>query len=327
MTTYIHLLRLRILESEIQHKIYRVDRNKSTASIHRTTDAFLERLSAWKSVIPTQSTQHKEGESTPGDGNDYRSYDSYVSLQSSAFRKPANKNEVLTKTRQMASYYKTMRLLLQPRLYDKPVDPKYLGLCAEACRGLCETYKVLHSKVPISFSSFSLQSVFLAGLTLIYCMWHDTFTSSAFKNFGALSDCSVVLYVMAERWPVGKKYRDLFEAVKKCVLEGLADGNRSGAEAGGRQSTLAIDDGMKSSLGNLQMDTAMDHVSGDLEQMISDMAGQPIAMWQDLEDEGMFDGTGTGDVGGSGKLFGQNTSWDAAIGDGWYSGEFSTALT
>jgi hypothetical protein len=79
----------------------------------------------------------------------------------------SSEDDLLTTTYQMASYYKTLRLLLQPRLYDKPINPKYLGLCAEACRGLCETYKVLHSKVPISFSSFSLQSVFLAGMIFL----------------------------------------------------------------------------------------------------------------------------------------------------------------
>jgi hypothetical protein len=63
----------------------------------------------------------------------------------------------------MASYYKTLRILLQPRLYETNVQERYLGLCAEACRGVCETYKRLHTKLPISFTSLSLQSVFLAG--------------------------------------------------------------------------------------------------------------------------------------------------------------------
>ncbi|ETN38231.1 uncharacterized protein HMPREF1541_06262 [Cyphellophora europaea CBS 101466] len=279
MTTFIHLVRLKIIESEIQHKIYRVDRLKSSASTCRTTDGFLERLYAWRDAIPPESSKSSPLDSAPADDGDvYRGYDSY-----------------------MASYYKTMRLLLQPRLYDKPISPRYLGLCAEACRGLCETYKRLHSKVPISFSSFSLQSVFLAGLTLIYCMWYDTSTSSSFKNFSALSDCSVMLYVMAERWSVGKKYRDLFEDVKKGVLEGIEEGRRL------------------SSLGNLPMDATMNNVSNDLEQMISDMAGQPISLWQDVEDDAMFSGVNEAAT----KLFGQATTWDAVNDLAWYNGEYS----
>jgi hypothetical protein len=64
----------------------------------------------------------------------------------------------------MASYYKSIRVLLQPRLYEKQIDPRYLELCAEACRGVCETYKRLHYRIPLVFTSVSLQTVFLAGI-------------------------------------------------------------------------------------------------------------------------------------------------------------------
>ena len=63
----------------------------------------------------------------------------------------------------MASYHKTMRVLVQPRLYQKIVDENYFKICAEACRGMCETYKSLHYRLPIAFTSLSLQSVFLSG--------------------------------------------------------------------------------------------------------------------------------------------------------------------
>lgn len=166
MTTVIHLLRLKILESEIQHKIYRVDRLKSSASTCRTTDGFIERLYAWRDAIPPESTGSPLLDSASVDGNDYRGYDSYVGWNEISQLYSLRESTLLTYIQQMASYYKTMRLLLQPRLYGKPINPRYLGLCAEACRGLCETYKRLHSKAPISFSSFSLQSVFLAGMLL-----------------------------------------------------------------------------------------------------------------------------------------------------------------
>lgn len=141
-------------------------------------------------------------------------------------------------------------------------------------------------------------------------MWHATSTSGNFKNFSALSDCSVVLYVMAERWSVGKKYRDLFEVVKKCVLEAIEEGRH----------LSSLGDGMKSSLGNLQMDTTMNNVSNDLEQMISDMAGQPISLWQDVEDDAMFSGVNDAAT----NVFGRDTTWDAVNDTVWYNEEFST---
>lgn len=79
MTTIVHLLRLKRIESEIQHKIYRVDRSKSFKTICATTDAFLERLRAWKDAIPPQSKQYDLFNSQTVAGNDYRTYDSYVS--------------------------------------------------------------------------------------------------------------------------------------------------------------------------------------------------------------------------------------------------------
>jgi hypothetical protein len=79
MTTIIHLLRLKRLESEIQHKIYRVDRLKSSKAICATTDGFLDKLRAWKEAIPPQSKHFELLDPTTVGGNDYRTYDSYAS--------------------------------------------------------------------------------------------------------------------------------------------------------------------------------------------------------------------------------------------------------
>jgi hypothetical protein len=81
MTCYIHLLRLRIIDSEIQHDIYRVDNRNSAKTIYQTTDDFLERLSAWRDAIPPQSTHSSQPDPTNRNnfrGDEYRSYDSYV---------------------------------------------------------------------------------------------------------------------------------------------------------------------------------------------------------------------------------------------------------
>lgn len=140
MTTIIHLLRLKRLESEIQHKIYRVDKTSSSKEACTTTDVYIEKLIAWKNAIPPQSNRNDKDGGAGVPGGEYRTYDSY-----------------------MASYYKTLRILLQPRLYDTSINRRYLNLCAETCRGLCETYKRLHYKMPVAFTSLSLQSVVLAG--------------------------------------------------------------------------------------------------------------------------------------------------------------------
>lgn len=79
MSTFIHLIRLKIIESNIQHDIYRVDRPNASKSIHQATDIFLERLYAWRDAIPPQSKQWGPTDRHQFRGDEYMSYDSYVS--------------------------------------------------------------------------------------------------------------------------------------------------------------------------------------------------------------------------------------------------------
>jgi hypothetical protein len=123
----------------------------------------------------------------------------------------------------MVAYHKVVRLLLYPSLFATLLNTRYLHLCAVACGGVCQTYKGLHHSINFGPSPLSLQSVFLAGLTLIYCAWlthhHPTFPLN-----GHLTNCSIMLYVMTERWPLAKKYRDVFERTKEAVMDILSAG-------------------------------------------------------------------------------------------------------
>lgn len=225
----------------------------------------------------------------------------------------------------MASYYKSIRVLLQPRLYEKAIDPRCLELCAEACRNLCETYKRLHYRI-------SLQTVFLAGLsplslryrgtthqvsglTLVYCMWHDSSNTNGFKSIGALTDCSIILYVMTEKWPGGKKYRDLFESVKTSVLDAIAEGKHIPRTA---VTSMKVD--MQISLQKLQVDTLIESVPDDLEQMISDMTGESISFWDESDmNMGLDDGVDfSGNLDGSGMPSNVTTEWDAVDQNLWF---------
>lgn len=137
----------------------------------------------------------------------------------------------------MILYHKCVRCLLFPQLSESLLNLQYVRLCAEACAGVCEAYKRLYRTLKADYTPLSLQSVFLAGeqlgphspcirqylicsagLTLIYCLW------LAPRNFlevsEAISDCNVMLYVMAERWPAAGKYRDVFENLKSIVTQG-----------------------------------------------------------------------------------------------------------
>lgn len=75
-----------------------------------------------------------------------------------------------------------------------------------------------------------------------------------------------MLYVMTERWPLARKYRDVFERIKESVLEIIATGKEDG-----RQPIPQSVAGLNVSLEGGIFGTA----SQELEQMIGDMIGDP----------------------------------------------------
>lgn len=133
LTSFIHRTRLKQIESEIQHDVYRVDLPNDVCDV--TIDSFLDRLNAWKDTIP-YDTVH------------------YVHRQENAYEGA----ELYT-----LHYYRCVRFLLYPQLAKTPVNMHYLKMCAESCIGIITDYRRLHHAFPIGFSALSIQSVFLAG--------------------------------------------------------------------------------------------------------------------------------------------------------------------
>ena len=52
---------------------------------------------------------------------------------------------------------------------------------------------------------------------MIYCTWLAP--PSLFNESNAINDCNIMLYVMTERWPAARKYRDVFERLKNGVAD------------------------------------------------------------------------------------------------------------
>lgn len=96
------------------------------------------------------------------------------------------------------------------------------------------------------------------------------------KDISALSDCSIVLYVMAERWAESRKYRDLFEAIKNAALEAMDAGNHVP-----RAAVLPLNEEMQASLNDLSVEPSLGNVTVDLEQMICDMTGEDMGFWNE----------------------------------------------
>lgn len=68
----------------------------------------------------------------------------------------------------------------------------------------------------------ALQTVFMAGLTLVYCLWispADIFDSTTSNG---IHDCSIVLFVIADRVPAAKRYRNAFELIRQRVIDRIS---------------------------------------------------------------------------------------------------------
>ena len=68
----------------------------------------------------------------------------------------------------------------------------------------------------------ALQTVFMAGLTLVYCLWispEDIFDSTTSNG---IHDCSIVLFVIADRVPAAKRYRNAFELIRQRVIDRIS---------------------------------------------------------------------------------------------------------
>lgn len=109
-------------------------------------------------------------------------------------------------------------------------------------------------------------------------MWHAPSTN-AIKNMSALSDCSIILYIMTERWPNIKRYRDAFETIKRSVLYLIAENKHQP-----RKVIPSFIGNTWSSLQNFDVEM-IEHINcDDLEQMMSDMTGERMQFprWNDV---------------------------------------------
>ncbi|KAI0480600.1 putative C6 transcription factor [Xylariaceae sp. FL0804] len=213
----ISLFELRRIESRIQHSVYRADR--TLTSLMPKLDLLYGELEAWRRVLQSR-------------------------LAGAELNYP------------MLHYHRAMRLLVQPFLgVLAPTDP-YYAVCMRAAGDVCQAHKRLHQSLDYGHSFIAVQTVFVAGVTLLYGLWtrgHAVWSVALSDDVRA---CSLVLFVMGERAPWVRKYRDAFELLVGAAMERLqgggggpgslaetAAGNMRAAAANPSSATAKIDGG------------------------------------------------------------------------------------
>ncbi|KAE8149477.1 C6 transcription factor [Aspergillus avenaceus] len=182
MTFSLYLIRIRQIDSKVQHKIYRADR--PLHSLRSKMDRLFLELEEWK-----QSALQR--------------------FSGSDLDHP------------MLHYNRALRLLIQPFLPSLPLSDPYYHICLRAAGDICQTHKRLHQILEYGHSFLAVQTVFMAGITLLYALWTHTSEIWSVQMSNDIRACSTVLFVMGERATWVKKYRDAFELLVGATMEKL----------------------------------------------------------------------------------------------------------
>ena len=182
MTFALYLIRIRQIDSKVQHKIYRADRPLHT--LRSKMDRLFLELEEWKQSALLRFS---------GADLDYP----------------------------MLHYNRALRLLIQPFLPSLTLTDPYYHICLRAAGDICQTHKRLHQTLEYGHSFLAVQTVFMAGITLLYALWTHTSEVWSVQMSNDIRACSTVLFVMGERAAWVKKYRDAFELLVNAAMEKL----------------------------------------------------------------------------------------------------------
>ena len=182
LTFAIYLIKLRRIDARIQNKIYRAD--KPLHTLRSKMDRLFLELQQWR-----ESTLQRFS----GPDLDYSTL----------------------------HYNRALRILIQPFLPSLSLADPYYHICLSAAGDICQTHKRLHQTLEYGHSFLAVQTVFMAGITLLYALWTHTNEVWSVRMSNNIRACSTVLFVMGERAAWVKKYRDAFEFLVSAAMEKL----------------------------------------------------------------------------------------------------------
>lgn len=186
ITLALVLFKLRRIESKIHHSVYRTD--KTLDALRPKLDRLHQKLKFWRDSLTDWI--------------------------------PAGHPDL---NYALLLYNRALRLLIQPFLPILPATDPFYGLCMRAAGDICQAHKRLHQTLDYGHSFIAVQTVFVAGVTLVYGIWTQGNALWSVPVSNDIRACSLVLFVMSERAPWVRKYRDAFEVLVNAAMEKLQD--------------------------------------------------------------------------------------------------------
>ncbi|KAK1991337.1 hypothetical protein LX36DRAFT_675308 [Colletotrichum falcatum] len=233
MEPFIHIIKLRRIQSRIHRRVYRVDKDvfasspEERAKLDAKMAAIRAELDEWARTIPhppkdaTTITWMYDPESAYHDSRDF--FNLYVGRR-------------LRKTSQYHKSVLSLFTVLLPTV--STLDARFVTT-ARSAACVCTAYKRLNQQKTLSYTMTALHSCFIAGLTLVYCLWRDR-TLFSYDALEAARACSQSLTIFGEKWPGAVKYRDIFDALSGSLFKTIVD-PRSSEESTPGPRPLRVD--------------------------------------------------------------------------------------
>lgn len=234
----IFIFQLRRIESRIHHSIYRNDR--TLQELLPKTSWHYQQLQDWKNSILLSIGQDS------GCRLDYL----------------------------LLHFHRAIRLLIQPFLSILPSSDPYYKACLDSAGQICQIHKRLHQNSDYGHSFIAVQTVFVSGIMLLYCLWTHANDVWSIRLSNNLRACSSVLFVMGERTPWVRRYRDAFEALVAVTMERL-EAQQEGNGAGSTDD-ISMQDTAGPPLQDPQMNDIPVAPSADFPVMNESATGQPM---------------------------------------------------
>lgn len=132
----------------------------------------------------------------------------------------------------LMQYSRALCLLIQPFLGILPSSDPYYKLCIQSAGRICQAHKKMHQSMGHGHSFATVQNVFVAGATLVYSVWTHGKETWSVTLADDIRACSLVLFVMSDRAPWVSKYRDAFEMLVNAAMEKLKRDSSSDEDQG-----------------------------------------------------------------------------------------------
>ncbi|OLN91617.1 Positive regulator of purine utilization 4 [Colletotrichum chlorophyti] len=224
MKPFIHIIKLRRIQSKIQRRVYRVDKDifagppADRSRLDSKMIAIREELDDWARTIPHPPKAANSIAWMYDPENAFHDSTDFFDLQ----------------------YHKSILSLLTVLLPTLDTSDGRFLATARSAACVCTAYKRLNQQKTLSYTMMALHSCFIAGLTLVYCLWRDRALFS-YDALEATRACSQSLTIFGEKWPGAVKYRDIFDALSGSLFKAIV---HPAPASGPVPTPLIIDFGM-----------------------------------------------------------------------------------